>query len=126
MSQEQDQEQEQRRGYIDLQRIMKELAQSVKEHERQINEHEKEIAVLQEQAKSGADRTSALEISIGKIHDKLEELSDCFTEKFDKATRALMEHMLKEDKDRIKLMAGIILTLATAIASLFFELVKHG
>lgn len=122
----QEQEQEQRRGYIDLQRIMNDLAQSVKEHERQINEHEKEIAVLQEQAKSGADRTSALEISIGKIHDKLEELSDCFTEKCDKATRALMEHMLKEDKDRIKLMAGIILTLATAIASLFFELVKRG
>jgi DNA polymerase II small subunit/DNA polymerase delta subunit B len=116
---------EQRRGYVDIERIINELAESVREQGRQIHANDREIAVLQAQVRVGAERTTAIECAIKAIHDKIDELSECFSRKLDIMVHNLADHTKQEDKDRIKLLLAVVATLATGLASLAFELFRR-
>lgn len=116
---------ERRGGYVDIERIVAELAESVKEQGRQIHQHDRDIAVLQAQAQSGAERTTAIEVANHEIYEKIEELSACFTRKLDLLVENLASHTRQEDKDRIKLLLAVVATLATGLASLAFEVLRR-
>lgn len=119
-------ETERRGGYVDIERMVSELAELVKEHERQMHKHDCEIAVLREQAKSGFDRINSIEMAVREIHEKIDEISEYFARKLDSLVSALAAHTLQENKDRVKLLLAIVATLFTGLASLFFEVVKRG
>lgn len=117
---------EKRRGYVDVEHLVSELAEAIKEQSQQIHAHSLAIAVLQEQAKSGSERTSAIELAIRAIYDKIDDLARNFSLKLDALEKMLSAHTEQEDKDRIKLLLAVIATLATGLASLAFEFFKRG
>ena len=124
---------ERRRNYVDIERHLLELAESVKEHGRKIHDNDMAIAVLETQAKTASDRATAIELAINAIHDKIDELSECFSKKLDAMVNNLVTHTTQEDKDRLKLMKAIVATLVTCLitlggglATLVFELIKRG
>jgi septal ring factor EnvC (AmiA/AmiB activator) len=117
---------ERRRGYAEFERAFSELAESVKEQGRQMHQHDRDIAVLQAKANASAERTTAVEAAIKTLHEKIDELSECFTRKLDALVDNLAAHTKQEDKDRIKLLLAVVATLATGLASLVFEVLRRG
>ncbi len=116
---------ERRRGYADIERMFFELSESVKEQSREIHKHDRAIAVLETQAKTGAERTTAIELAINAIHEKIDKLSECFSRKLDCLFENLAAHTKQEDKDRIKLLMAVVATLATGLASLVFDVLRR-
>ena len=108
---------ERRRGYANIERLLAELAETVKEHSHEIHKHDRTIAVLETQAKIGEERTCAVEAAIRAIHEKIDELSECFSRKMDTLVESLAAHTRQEDKDRVKLLMAVVATLATGLAS---------
>lgn len=119
-------ETEKRSGYVDIERVVNSLAELVKEQGRQVHQHDRDIAVLQTKASTNAERTTAVEAAIKTLHEKIDELSECFSRKLDALVENLAMHTKQEDKDRIKLLAAVIATLATGVVTLAFELLKRG
>lgn len=124
---------ERRRGYADIERLLTELAETVKEQSREIHKHDRAIAVLETQTKTGEERTSAVEVAIRAIHEKIDELAECFSKKLDAMVISLAAHMQQENGDRLKLMRAIIATLVTGLitlgsglAALAFEVLRRG
>ena len=117
---------ERRRGYANIERLLAELAETVKEHSHEIHKHDRTIAVLETQAKIGEERTCAVEAAIRAIHEKIDELSECFSRKMDTLVESLAAHTRQEDKDRVKLLMAVVATLATGLASLAFEVIRRG
>lgn len=124
---------ERRRNYVDIERHLLELTEIVKEHGRKIHDNDLAIAVLETQAKTASDRATAIELAINTIHEKIDELSTCFSKKIDSMVISLAAHMRQEDGDRLKLMRAIIATLITGLitlgsglAALAFEVLRRG
>jgi len=124
---------ERRRGYVEFERAFSELAEIVKEHGHKIHDNDRAIAVLETQAKIASDRATAIELAINAIHEKIDELSTCFSKKLDAMVSSLAAHIQREDGDRLKLMRAIIATLVTGLitlgsglAALAFEVLRHG
>lgn len=70
---------ERRRGYVEFERAFSELAEIVKEYGHKIHDNDRAIAVLETQAKTASDRATAIELAINAIHEKIDELSTCFS-----------------------------------------------
>lgn len=117
---------EQRHGYINLERLINNLAEAVKEQGHQMRQQDRDIAVLKTQMIANAGRTTAVETAIVAIHEKIDEVSKLFNHKLDAICEALAEHVKQENKDRIKLLAAVIATLVTGMFTLAFELLKRG
>jgi chromosome segregation ATPase len=124
---------ERRRNYVDIERHLLELAEIVKEHGHKIHDNDRAIAVLETQAKTASDRATAIELAINAIHEKIDELSTCFSKKLDAMVSSLAAHTQREDGDRLKLMRAIIATLVTGLitlggglAALAFEVLRRG
>ncbi len=117
---------ERRCEYADIERLLAELAKTVKEQSRDIHRHDTAIAVLDNQARVRAERIASIEVAIKAIHEKIDELSECFTRKLDALVENLALQTKQEDKDRIKLLLTVVATLVTGIASLVFEVLRRG
>lgn len=104
---------EQRRGYIELDHIVHGLSEIVQKQSDQIQGLMLETAVLKTKVDAESGRTSTIEQAVTKLNEKLDLMFE-----------TLNKHADQENKDRVKLLLGVVATLVStlvAVGLLFFQ-----
>lgn len=112
---------ERRRGYVELAESYQSLLKGYEKLQSTVHTHDTEIAVLRAQLQADSGRISLLEKAVEKIFERLDEVKSLISAGRD----ILAGRTEQEDKDRIKLMRGVIATLVSVLLSAGGFLVTH-